>query len=94
MMPLKRCTARLPGCQRKFQEELCSFFFLSDLFDRVPNHTRFPAFKKPPHALLVGLVEPFRHEERQRSALHLMGGIAEDPFRCRIEVDDVTLVVG
>src|SRR6266571_3233879 len=86
-------TASLPACEGKFQGELGSLFSLPCQLDRPPNHTGFSCRKKPRKSLSVRIVEPLRHEERERPADHVARGIAEHPLRPWVEVGDVSTFV-
>src|SRR6266852_5733729 len=61
-------TAGLPACERKFQGELGPLFSLPHQLDRPPNHMGFSRRKKSRKPLSVCIVEPLRHEERERPA--------------------------
>src|SRR5207244_11171765 len=49
--------------------------------------------KKSRKSLSVGIVEPLRHEESERSADDVTRGIAENPLRPWVEVGDVSTFV-
>src|SRR5207244_4028268 len=85
--------ANLPACKGKFQGELGPIFSPSHQFDCPADDTGFSRRKKSRKPLSVGIVEPLRHEESERSADDVTRGIAENPLRSWVAVGDVSTFV-
>lgn len=90
----KRFISGLPARQGELDRKRGTVFASAGQLDGFADHVRFPGGQEAAQALPVGLVQPLRHEQRQRLTDSFLRAIAEDALGGGIEINDVPAIVG
>src|SRR5207302_7954925 len=90
----KEAFARPPACQRKLQREFSPAFSASGQLDCLSHDASFSALEMSLEALLMGVAEPFGHDQREGLAQDFSGRVAKHSLGAAVPMDDIALPVG
>src|SRR5213594_2224883 len=90
----KGAFARFPTCQRKLDRAFSSIFSPCGKLDFVSNDASLARREIPFEALLMGGMESFRHDQRERLSQSFRPRIAKGSLGCLVPMDDIALLVG